>query len=66
MPAANRIPLRTRSALRSTSRRTRSTMLFGLGKGCAIERLLIRLAEIAIELQGQPPYLAIQRTDLHA
>jgi hypothetical protein len=41
-------------------------MLIGLGKGCTIERLLIRLAGIAIELQGQPPYLSIQRTDLHA
>jgi hypothetical protein len=66
MPAANRIPLRTRSALRSASRRVRSTTLIGLGKGCTIERLLIRLAGVAIELQGQPPHLAIQRTDLQA
>jgi hypothetical protein len=69
-PAADRITLRTRSALRSTSRRARSTTLIGLGKGlgkgCTIERLLTRLGGIAIELQGQSPYLAIQRTDLYA
>jgi len=34
--------------------------------GCTIEQLLIRLAVAAIELQGQPPNLAIQFTDLPA
>src|SRR3954454_2460165 len=74
MPAASLIPLRARRALRSTSRRTRSRIICGLGTvGTGFLRVRgawarpgAGAATLGLQLDGQPPDLAVQRTDLRA
>ena len=68
------MPLRARRALRSTSRRTRSRIVCGLGTvGMALLRRLgatgrpaTGAALLGLQLQAQPPDLAVQRADLGA
>src|ERR1700758_487416 len=58
-PVTKRIPLRARSALRSTSFRTRSSVPIG-----AALCWVAGLSGLHLELQGQPPHFPVELTNL--
>src|SRR3954452_16780839 len=68
IPAASLMPLRARRALRSTSRRTRSRIVCGLGTvGTGVllaRRTAAGAAALRLQLQVQPADLPVQRADL--